>query len=181
MKIGTINVKVSVLVIAVFLTLTFLLLYTFGATGDTHLLIWGIPTLVLLLIIPMALNYMSQSTYVSMIPIYEEEAKSVKINAINENLNGKPVRIEGVVERTYFKFLNRPQYMVADRTGEISVKMFTSPQEDVNTGDIVEVLGQVIRRYVAVGDPVINAVQIRRLESPELLERYKKQLPSRKK
>lgn len=181
MKIGTINVRVSVLVIAVFLTLTFLLLYNWVMTGNTQLLTWGIPTLILLLIIPMVLNYMSQSTYVSMIPMYEEEAKSVKINAINENLNGKPVRIEGVVERCYFKFLNRPQYLVADRTGEISVKMFTSPQEDVNTGDIVEVLGQVIRRYVAVGDPVVNAVQIRRLESPELLERYKKQLPSRRK
>jgi hypothetical protein len=181
MKIGTINVRVSILVIAVFLILTFLLLYTVGVTGDTHLLIWGFPTLILLLIIPMVLNYMSQSTYVSMIPMYEEEAKSVKINTINENLNGKPIRIEGVVERCYFKFLNRPQYLIADRTGEISVKMFTSPQEDVKTGDVVEVLGQVIRRYVAVGDPVVNAVQIRRLQSPDLLERYKKQIPSRKK
>jgi len=178
MKIGAIKVRVSVLVIAVFLILTFLLLYTVWTTGDAHLLIWGIPTLVLLLIIPMVLNYMSQSSYVSLIPMYEDEAKSVRINTINENLNGKAVRIEGVVERCYFKFLNRPQYLVADRTGEISVKMFTSPQEDVNPGDVVEVLGQVIRRYVAVGDPVINAVQIRRLESPELKERYKKQMPS---
>lgn len=179
MKIGTINVRVSIVVIAVFLTLTFLLLYTSAVTGDTHLLIWGIPTLVLLLIIPMALNYMSQSTYASMIPMYEDEAKSVKINTINEKMNGQPIRIEGVVERSYFEFLNRPQYLVADRTGEISVKMFTSPQEDVNKGDIVEVLGQVIRRYVAVGDPVVNAVSIRKLESPELRERYKKQLPPR--
>ncbi|WP_440950060.1 nucleotide-binding protein [Methanosphaerula subterraneus] len=180
MKIGTINVRVSVLVIAVFLTLTFLLLYNWVMTGNTQLLIWGIPTLVLLLIIPMALNYMSQSTYVSMIPMYEEEAKSVKINTINENLNGKAIRIEGVVERCYFKFLNRPQYLIADRTGEISVKMFTSPQENVSKGDVVEVLGQVIRRYVAVGDPVVNAVKIRKLESPELIERYKKKVPSRK-
>jgi hypothetical protein len=75
---------------------------------------------------------------------------------------GKTVRINGVVERVHFQFLNRPQYAVADRSGAISVKMFTSPDEDIKVNDRVEVLGQVIRRYIVTGEPVINCVSIRK-------------------
>ena len=56
----------------------------------------------------------------------KQRQRPVRIKLINESMVGKPVRIEGVVERVYFQFLNRPQYLVADRSGEISVKMFTS-------------------------------------------------------
>jgi len=64
----------------------------------------------------------------------------------------------------HFQFLNRPQFLVADRTGEISVKMFTSPPEDVQKGDVVEVLGTVVKRYIMTGDAVINCVSIRKAE-----------------
>jgi hypothetical protein len=30
--------------------------------------------------------------------------------------------------------------------------------------DVVEVLGQVIKRYVVTGDPVVNCVSIRKIE-----------------
>jgi RecJ-like exonuclease len=126
------------------------------------LLIWMIPCLFLLLVIPVALNYMSRSQYKDLEPVYEKGAKTVKVRFINENMIGKIVRIEGVVERVHFQFLNRPQYSVADRTGAISVKMFTSPDKDVKVNDIVEVYGQVIRRYMVTGEPVINCVIIRK-------------------
>jgi RecJ-like exonuclease len=127
-------------------------------------LIWLVPALFMLLVIPMALNYMSRSQYAELKPIYEAEAKTVRVKLINENMVGKVVRIEGVVERVYFQFLNRPQYLVADRSGGISVKMFTSPDEDVKVNDVVEVLGQVIRRYIVTGDPVVNCVSIRKIK-----------------
>ncbi|WP_371415214.1 nucleotide-binding protein [Methanogenium sp. MK-MG] len=116
----------------------------------------------MLLAIPIALNYMSQSQYNDLIPYYEAEAVSVRVATIRPNDIGKIVRVEGVVERVLFKSLNRPQYLVADKSGEMSVKMFTTPKEDVKKGDVVEILGQVIKRYVVVGDPVINAVLIRK-------------------
>ena len=107
---------------------------------------------------------MSQSQYLDLIPEYEREAQKVRIRAINMNMLGKPVRIEGVVERVSFDFLDRPQYMVADRSGEISVKMFTAPREKIRKDDIVEVLGTVMKRYVLVGeDAVINCVSIRKI------------------
>jgi RecJ-like exonuclease len=109
---------------------------------------------------------MSQSEYADLLPAYERDAQKVRIKAINMNMLGKPVRIEGVVERVYFSYLDRPQYLVADRSGEISVKMFTAPREKIRVNDVVEVLGTVMKRYILAGeDPVINCVSIRKVEA----------------
>jgi hypothetical protein len=165
MKIGNVDVKVSIVAIAVFVFFTLLLLVASLSSPQVQSqLIWLIPALFMLLVIPIALNYMSRSQYADLLPHYEVEAKTVRIKLINENMVGKPVRIEGVVERVYFQFLNRPQYLVADRSGAISVKMFTSPDEDVKVNDVVEVLGQVIHRYIVTGDPVVNCVSIRKIK-----------------
>jgi hypothetical protein len=165
MKIGTIDVKISNISIGVFVFFTFLLIAaSMISPGIRPHLIWLIPCLFLLLVIPIALNYMSRSQYKELEPIYEQEAKTVKVRFINENMIGKIVRIEGVVERIHFQFLNRPQYSVADRTGAIAVKMFTSPDKNVKVNDIVEVYGQVIRRYMVTGEPIINCVIIRKFD-----------------
>jgi len=165
MRIGTVDVKVSIVAVAVFVFFTIFLLYASMYSPEVRSqLIWMIPALFMLLVIPMALNYMSRSQYNALEPIYEAEAKPVRIKLINESMVGKPVRIEGVVERVYFQFLNRPQYLIADRSGEISVKMFTSTNEDIKVKDIVEVTGQVIKRYVVTGDPVLNCISIRKIK-----------------
>jgi hypothetical protein len=165
MKIGNVDVKVSIVAVAVFVFFTIFLLYASLYSPEVRSqLIWMIPALFLLLVIPMALNYMSRSEYNNLEPIYEAEAKMVRIKMINESMVGKPVRIQGVVERVYFQFLNRPQYLIADRSGEISVKMFTSSPEDIKVKDVVEVLGQVIKRYVVTGDPVVNCISIRKID-----------------
>ncbi len=164
MKIGNIQVKVSVIIMAVVAFFTILLIYAYFASGDLNIIMWGIPLLIGMILIPLALNYMSQSSYADVIPAYESEAKKVRIRAINLNMLGDPIRIEGVVERAYFRFLNRPQYLVADKSGAISVKMFTSPKEDVRKGDVVEVLGAVMKRYIVTGDAVVNAVSITKID-----------------
>lgn len=164
MQIGDIKVRVTAVTVAVFLFFIVLIAVYVLTVGDVYALYWAVPAVIMLLLIPMALNYMSQSQYASLVPMYEAEAKNTRIREINLNKLGEPVRITGVVERVYFQFLNRPQYLVADRTGEISVKMFTSPAEDVKTGDVVEVLGVVVKRYILSGDAVINCVSIRKVE-----------------
>jgi hypothetical protein len=165
MKIGNVEVKVSIVAIAVFVIFAiFLLVASVTSPVVRSQLIWLIPALFMLLVIPIALNYMSRSQYADLTPVYEAEAKTVRIKLINESMVGKPVRVKGVVERVYFQFLNRPQYLVADRSGAISVKMFTSPDEDVKVNDIVEVIGQVIHRYMVTGEPVINCVSIRKIK-----------------
>ena len=87
-----------------------------------------IPVSFLLLVIPVALNYMSRSQYKDLEPIYEAEAKTVRVKLINESMIGKVVRIEGVVEACPFPVPEPPAVPVADRSGAISVKMFTSSQ-----------------------------------------------------
>jgi hypothetical protein len=165
MKIGNVDVKVSFVSIAVFVFFTIVLVIASMFSPEVRSnLIWMIPCLFMLLVIPVALNYMSRSEYADITPHYEVEAKTVRVKLINEGMVGKPVRIEGVVERIHFQFLNRPQYLVADRSGAISVKMFTSPNEDIKVNDVVEVLGQVIRRYIVTGDPVINCVSVRKIK-----------------
>ncbi len=163
MKIGNVDVKISIVSVAVFVFFTLILIVAslFSPEIRTHL-IWLIPVLFLLLVIPVVLNYMSRSQYAELEPEYERQAKTVRVKLINENMIGKIVRIEGVVERIHFQFMNRPQYSVADRSGAISVKMFTSPDENIKVNDVVEVLGQVIRRYIVTGEPVINCVLIRK-------------------
>jgi hypothetical protein len=165
MKIGNIEVKVSIVAIAVFVTFTILLLIASVYSAEVRSqLIWLIPMLFLLLVIPTALNYMSRSQYAGIAPIYEAQAKTIRIKLINASMVGKPVRVEGIVEKVHFQFLNRPQYVVADRSGSISVKMFTSPDEDIKVNDVVEVIGQVIQRYIVTGDPIINCVSIRKIK-----------------
>jgi hypothetical protein len=165
MKIGNYEVKISIISVLVFVFFTIVLVYTSLSSPDVRSnLIWMIPALFMLLVIPVALNYMSRKQYADLEPEYERQAKTVRVRLINENMIGKIVRIEGVVERVHFQFLNRPQYSVADRSGAISCKMFTSPDENIKVNDIVEVLGQVIRRYIVTGEPVINCVSIRKKE-----------------
>ena len=165
MKIGNVEVKVSIAAIAVFVIFTILLLVASLFSPEVRSqLIWLIPMLFLLLVIPTALNYMSRSQYDDITPVYEAQAKTIRIKLISASMIGKPVRIEGVVERVHFQFLNRPQYIVADRSGSIAVKMFTSPAEDIKVNDIVEVIGQVIQRYIVTGDPIINCVSIRKIK-----------------
>ncbi|MCT8338217.1 nucleotide-binding protein [Methanoculleus sp. Afa-1] len=159
--------RVTAVTVAVFLFFIVLIAVYVLTVGDVYALYWAVPAVIMLLLIPMALNYMSQSQYASLVPMYEAEAKNTRIREINLNKLGEPVRITGVVERVYFQFLNRPQYLVADRTGEISVKMFTSPAENVQKGDVVEVLGVIVKRYIMTGDAVVNCVSIRKVEKKQ--------------
>ena len=179
MKIGNIKVRLTIVHLGVFIFFTGVLIFSILSTGDYSMLIWGVPTVILILTIPLAMTYMSQSQYRDLRPMYEAEAKTVRASQINEGMMGKPVRFEGVIERVHFQFLNRPQYLIADRSGEVAVKMFTSPEEDVVKGDIVEVLGSIMRRYIVTGDPIINCVSIRKKiketpAEPEKREKKKK-------
>lgn len=164
MQIQSLQMRPSILHLLVFGFFGVLLLVYVALTGNSGILIWALPSLVLLLLIPMALTWMSQKEYAELIPVYEESARNIKIRDISEKMIGKPVRIEGLVEEVRFRFLNRPHFIVADKTGVIPVKMFTAPTTDVRKDDIAEVYGQVIRRYIVAGDPIINGVLIRKLK-----------------
>ena len=94
MKIGNIEVKITIVAVAVFVIFTiFLLIAAVFSPAVRSQLFWMIPGLFLLLVIPAVLNYMSRREYADMAPVYAAQAKSVRIKLINENLIGKPVRV----------------------------------------------------------------------------------------
>jgi hypothetical protein len=165
MRIRDIEVRISPVNAGVILIFAIFLIFSFSVSGNQTVLIFGLPMLVFLFLIPLGLNYMSQKEYSDLRPTYESQAHIVRIKAINPNMIGTSVRIVGVVERIYFLYLNRPQFLVGDKSGEISVKMFTSPQEKVVKGDVVEVIGMVMKRYIFTGDPVINCIAIRKIKN----------------
>jgi len=160
MKIGNYNARPSLLHYGVASFFSCVLLFYVFVTGDWRTFLLCVPLVALLLLIPMVLNYMSQKQYANLYPYYKEHARSVKIREINERLLSSPVRFECIVEQVRFSWINRPHYVVADRTGSIVVKMFTDPGVKIQVGDRVLVYGQVIQRYIVVGDPVINGVHI---------------------
>ncbi len=165
MKISNIEVRITPLQAGVILFFAIFLIFSYSVSRSSTLLVFGGLMLAGLAVIPMLLRSMSQSQYEALVPTYEAESQKVRIKAINLNMVGKPVRVEGVVEEVHFGFLDRPQFIVADRSGEISVKMFTAPREEIRKGDIVDVLGTVMKRYILTGqDAVINCVSIRKVE-----------------
>ena len=167
MNIRGIELRVSPVNVGVALFFVLFLLFGYLTSGNLTVLAFGIPMLIVLFLIPIFLNYMSRQQYSDLLPQYQRDAQTVRIKAINMNMLGKPVRFEGVVERVYFWYLNRPSFLVGDKSGEISVKMFTSPLEDIRKGDIVEVIGMVMKRYIITGEPVINCVSIRKVKPPK--------------
>lgn len=159
------NLRPSILHLFVFVFFAILISIYIIVSGNVSILYWAVPTLILLILIPLALSYMSRSQYSDLIPVYEASARDVKIREINESMISKPIRFEALVEEVRFRSLNRPHFIVADKTGVTTVKMFTTPRQDVYKDDIVEVYGQVIRRYIFAGDPIVNGVDIRKISS----------------
>ena len=54
-------------------------------------------------------------------------------------------------------------YFPVDRVSRAPTPL-ASPRERVKKGDIVEVLGMIIQRYMVTGDPVINCVSITKID-----------------
>lgn len=130
---------------------------------DSGLLIIAIPGLILLLVIPMALGWMSRRSYAQATKKYEGKGRYLKIAKISLGMTGDVVRVSGTVQKISFKWLNRPHFQVKDDTGgEIRVIMFTSPAEEIKVGDEVGVLGIVMKNIFARTTPAISAVSVKK-------------------
>lgn len=129
---------------------------------DTRFLIFAIPGLIALLVIPMALAWMSRRTFTQAAEEHEQTAKPYKIAKISLAITGQAVRITGEVQKVSFKWLNRPHFQVKDGTKTIRVIMFTAPSEDIKPGDTVDILGVVIKNIFDRRNAAISAVSIKK-------------------
>lgn len=137
-------------------------IFRYLTVPDSHFLVFAIPGLILLLLIPMTLAWMSRRSYVQAADVYGGKARFFKIVKITLGMTGDIVRVSGIVQKISFKWLNRPHFQVADETGIIRVIMFTSPAEEIKAGDKVDVLGIVMKNIFARFTPVISAVSVKK-------------------
>jgi hypothetical protein len=131
---------------------------------DSRFLMYAIPGLILLIVIPMTLAWMSRRAFTRAERNYGQGARAYKIGRINTSLSllGEVVIIRGEVQKISFKWLNRPHYHVKDDTGTIRVIMFTAPAENIEKGATVEALGTVIRNVFDRRRQAISAVSIKK-------------------
>ena len=133
---------------------------------NTRFLLFAIPALLALLLIPMILAWMSRKTLNEAAEQNTPQAKFYKIAKVTQAMTGQAVSISGQVKKISFKWLNRPHFHIEDSTGRIRVIMFTSPAENIQQGDEVEVLGVVIKNIFKRSDPAISAVRVKKRLKP---------------
>jgi hypothetical protein len=68
------------------------------------------------------------------------------------------------------KLMNK-EYLIADTTGEIWVKIDFKPDEKLKTGDVVEVDGQLIRQYKLTGDLIIKGFSLKTMKKVTFLKK----------
>ena len=135
----------------------------FSQEGDVRFLLIALPLLSLIFLIPLLLAKMSRRTYVEADGQYGNKTKPYRISEITLQKIGEWAEIKGLVEKVSFKWLNRPHFQVSDGTGKIRVIIFTSPSEDIKTGDKVKAKGMVMRNLFKKGVPVISAISIKKI------------------
>jgi len=153
----------SVLTWTVFALCAVLVILRYGATGDSAFLLYAVPALILLLIIPVALNRMSRRSFMEASRAFDGEARRMPIGKIGSSGVGEAVRILGTVKRVSFKWLNRPHFQIEDGTGRVRVVMFTSPAETVRVNDRVEALGMIVKNVFSAKKIFISAVSIKKI------------------
>ena len=66
----------------------------------------------------------------------------MKIKNVNLNMQGKAVRVEGVVQNIKGKFMGRPKYQIFDGSGALIVFRSMPLEEKIEVGDNIEVNAQ---------------------------------------
>ncbi len=136
----------------------------YNSTGDSRFLLYAIPGLILLLVIPMVLAWMSRRSFVQAEERFNPQARACTIGKINPAMIGEVVRISGEVRKISFRWLNRPHFHIKDATGQMRVIMFTAPANKVAVGDRVEAVGIVMKYPLTKARLVISAVSVKRIE-----------------
>lgn len=136
----------------------------YTSTGDSRFLLYAIPGLILLLVIPMALAWMSRRSFTQADEQLGTTARACTIGKIDPAMIGDIVRISGEVQKISFMWLNRPHFHIKDETAQIRVIMFTAPANKVVVGDRVEAVGIVMKYPLTKARLVISAVSVKRIE-----------------
>ncbi|HNV56035.1 MAG TPA: OB-fold nucleic acid binding domain-containing protein [Smithellaceae bacterium] len=154
----------SVLTWIVFVICSAAVALHYASTGNAQFLWFAIPGLILLLVIPMTLAWMSRRSFAQAHQQSETKARACKIGKLTPLMIGEVVRISGEVQKISFQWLNRPHFHIQDATGQIRVIMFTAPANKVVVGDKVEAVGVVMKNPLKKTQLAISAISVKRTE-----------------
>ncbi len=167
MKIKGVRIHLTPFIWVVFAFFMVLFIGSFIGTGNYSFLYWGLPLCCGLLILPIFSSYSLGSQYIKFLPEYEEVAKPTRIKNINLQMQGKAVRVEGVVQRITGKFLGRPRFTIFDGSGSCIVFRSTPLDEQVMIGDNIEAVGMVVKKYAIAGALSVHGVGIWKRDNEE--------------
>jgi hypothetical protein len=138
---------------------TVLVIFSYAVNPDPVFLRTALPMLGLLAAIPLILNQMNmrQADRVDM--------RDFRLYAIGDLAKldaGTPVRLQGTVEAAALKWLNRPNFLLNDKSGKIKVFLFAAPRENIKIGDRVEAAGN-LRSFGRKKEKIVWGVKIQKL------------------
>ena len=139
--------------------------FHYSSTGDSRFLLYAIPGLILLLVIPMSLAWMRRKSFIKANEQFGPMARDCKIKKINPGMVGDVIRISGEIQKISFRWLNRPHFHIKDETAGIRVIMFTAPSNKVVVGDRVEAIGVVMKHLFTRNRLIISAVSVTRIDN----------------
>jgi len=161
MKIRGITVCVPPLLFAVTVFFAAVCAMMYGSTGDLSYLYLGAPLCVVLICVPLAMNYMTEKQLAEQLPAMRVRAKFSRARQISPAMIGTPVIVEGKILKVTGLLMGKPSYLLSDSTGQIVIRRFALPDPLIGVGAAVEVVGTVARK-ITNGDVVyVNAVSIK--------------------
>lgn len=170
MKIKGVKISLAPMHYIVVIFFLALFVWSFFATKDPMFIYWGVPLSLFLLVIPLFNSYSVGRQYVTLLPEYEAASKPCRIKQIGRPMEGKPVRVEGVVQSLKGRFINRPGYKIFDGSGTVIAQRSTPLDIDIRIGDNIEVVGMVVKRYAFAGDYVVHAIGVKKIDTLTPLE-----------
>ena len=169
MRIRGITVRVPPLLFAVTVFFAAVCAMMFGSTKDLAYLYFGAPLCVVLICVPLAMNYLTEKQLAEQLPAMRVRAKFSRARQISPAMVGTPVIVEGKILKVTGLLMGKPAYLLSDSTGQIVVRRFALPDPLVGVGAAVEVVGTVARK-ITNGDAVyVNAVSIKPMRYPSSL------------
>ena len=158
MKIKGITLRLPPFLLGAVVLFAAICAFSFGSTRNIIYVFLGVPLVILLIVMPLALVYSSEKQVRKYLPAERAAAKFVRARQVTAAMRGSTVLLEGKITKVSGLYMNKPVYVIEDSTGKIVVKRFALPEILVGVGANVEVLGRVYGR--ANGAVFINASTI---------------------
>lgn len=160
MRICGITVRVPSLLFAVTVFFAAVCAMMYGSSKDLSYIYLGVPLCIVLICVPLAMDYLTEKQLAAGLPAMRARAKFSRARQISPAMLGTPVIVEGKILKVSGLLMGKPAYLLSDPTGQIVVRRFALPDLLVGVGAAVEVVGTVARRITNPDVIYVNAVSI---------------------